>query len=173
MSLAWPVLSWSVSGPAGWLGLLPSWRRSTASAKDWAERRTWHGQGAAADPADGDSDHPGWEMQKPLVTELCQLRKLPDESVPDPDPGLAALRFLKELALDQKLFVDQEQTEAEQRAQEARRQQAALAARAEKMAELQNTFQTLAMAGEDPRLEATACRPGLGIQRPARSSFDP
>lgn len=96
-------------------------------------------------------DDEGWEIQRRLITELCQLRKLPDESVPDRDAGLAALRFLKELARDQKLFLEREQTEAEERAQKARRQQAALAARAEKMAELRKTFQTLAMAGEDPQ----------------------
>jgi hypothetical protein len=93
----------------------------------------------------------GWEIQRRLVTELCQLRKLPDETVPDANAGLAALRFLKELARDQKLFVEQEQTDAEQRAQEARRQQAALAARAQKMAELRKTFEALAMAREDPQ----------------------
>lgn len=92
----------------------------------------------------------GWEIQRRLVTELCQLRKLPDESVPDRDAGLAALRLLKELARDQRLFVEREQTEAEQRAQHVRRQQAALAARAEKMAELRSTFESLTRAGEDP-----------------------
>lgn len=93
----------------------------------------------------------GWVIQRRLVTELCQLRKLPDESVPDPGAGLAALRFLKELALDQKIVVEQEQTEAEQRAQEARRRQAAFAARAQKMAELRKTFEALAMARDDPQ----------------------
>lgn len=56
----------------------------------------------------------GWEIQPRLVTELCQLRKLADESVPDRDAGLAALRLLKKLAQDQRLFVEREQTEAEQ-----------------------------------------------------------
>lgn len=93
----------------------------------------------------------GWEIQRRLVTEFCQLRRLPDENVPDPDAGLSALRFLKELAQDQKLFVEREQSEAEQRAQEARRQQAALAARAEKIVELRKVFEELAMAGAHPQ----------------------
>jgi hypothetical protein len=91
----------------------------------------------------------GWEIQRRLVTELCQLRKLPDENVPDPAAGLAALRFLKELARDQKLVAEREQTKAEERAQEVRRQQAALAARAAKMAELRQAYQVLAVSGEE------------------------
>ena len=82
----------------------------------------------------------GFQIQRRIVTELCKLRNVPDDTVPDRDAALKALRWLKELAVTQKLITEEEKTEKDQRIQETRRKQAALAARAQKMEELRNTF---------------------------------
>jgi hypothetical protein len=90
-------------------------------------------------------------IQRRIVTELCKLRNVPDELVPDRDAALEALRWLKELAVTQKLIAEEEKSAADQRAQETRRKQAALAARAQKMEELRNTFASMAMSRDDPQ----------------------
>jgi hypothetical protein len=93
----------------------------------------------------------GYLIQRRIVTELCRLRKLPDENVPDKDAGLQALRWLKQLAIDQKLFVEAQKASTDQRVEEARRKQAAIAARAAKMAELRDTFNGMVISQEDPQ----------------------
>jgi hypothetical protein len=96
--------------------------------------------------------HPqGFEIQRRLITELCGLRNVPDENVPDRDAALQALRWLKQLAIDQKLLVEEARSVSGQRAQEARRKQAAIVARAEKMEELRRAYQALLARGEDPQ----------------------
>lgn len=49
----------------------------------------------------------GFYIQRQILTELCKLKKLPDKDVPNPDAGLSALRTLKELALKNKLEVEE------------------------------------------------------------------
>lgn len=93
----------------------------------------------------------GYLIQRRLVTEICKLRKVPDENVPDRDAALQALRWLKELAIDQKLHIEEQQTAAEARTTEARRKQAALAARAQKMEQLRSTFSAMAISRDDPQ----------------------
>jgi hypothetical protein len=44
----------------------------------------------------------GYLIQRRIVTNLCGLRRLPDETVPDRDAGLQAIKWLKQLAVDQK-----------------------------------------------------------------------
>jgi hypothetical protein len=41
-------------------------------------------------------------IQRRIVTALCKLRKIPDDSVTDKDSALDALRWLKKLAIEQK-----------------------------------------------------------------------
>lgn len=48
----------------------------------------------------------GCLVQRRILTGLCKLRDLPDKDAPDRDAGLDALRALKRLALEQKLYVD-------------------------------------------------------------------
>lgn len=48
----------------------------------------------------------GCLVQRRILTELCKLRDLPDKDAPDRDAGLDALRTLKRLALEQKLYVE-------------------------------------------------------------------
>lgn len=50
----------------------------------------------------------GYLLQRRLLTELCNLRNLPDQEVPDKDAGLAALRKLKEVTLKHQLYVEEE-----------------------------------------------------------------
>jgi hypothetical protein len=85
----------------------------------------------------------GWLLQRRLVTELCKLRTLPDSEVPDKDAGLAALRKLKELAVEQKVVFEEEKqqtqriaTDAESRVQKARE-------RDRRLAELHDAFTSL------------------------------
>lgn len=93
----------------------------------------------------------GFLIQRKIVTELCKLRNVPDESVPDRDAALKALRWLKELAVTQKLVVEEEQETADQRVQEARRKQAALTARAQKMEKLRKAFASMLKSRDDPQ----------------------
>ncbi|PYN85555.1 MAG: restriction endonuclease [Candidatus Rokuibacteriota bacterium] len=93
----------------------------------------------------------GFQVQRRIVTELAKLRKAPDESVPNMDAALGALRYLKELAVNQKLLVEDERKADDTRTQEARRKQAALAARAQKMEELRRTFNGWAGTQDDPQ----------------------
>jgi len=93
----------------------------------------------------------GRVIQRRIVTELCQLRDVPDPTVPDRDGGLQALRHLKELAVAQRIVVEQERTASEQRAQEARLKQAALATRAQKVEELKKAFHDMTSPIYDPQ----------------------
>lgn len=98
-----------------------------------------------------DRGEEGRRVQHQIVEELTRLRALPDSSVPNPDAGLAALRLLKELAEAEHLVTSQERSAVERRADEARRRQAGIAARAEKMAELRESFAVLVQSRDDPQ----------------------
>jgi Restriction endonuclease len=93
----------------------------------------------------------GYGIQRRIVTELCKLRKVPDENVPDMDAALKALRWLKERALDHKLIALKSKADQDARAEETRRRQGALVARAEKMEELRKNFAAMVTAAEDPQ----------------------
>ncbi len=93
----------------------------------------------------------GYLIQRRIVTELCKLRKVPDENVPDRDVALQALRWLKQLAVDHKLYAEEQQAFSEARATDARRKQAAIAARAQKMEQLRSAFNSMAASRDDPQ----------------------
>jgi hypothetical protein len=93
----------------------------------------------------------GFMIQRRIVTELCKLRNIPDEAAPDRQAALQAIRWLRELATDQKLIVEVEKTGADLKVQEARRRQAALAARAQKMAELRAAYNAMVVSRDDPQ----------------------
>jgi len=93
----------------------------------------------------------GYEIQRRLITDLAKLRRVPDESVPNMDAALSSIRWLKELAVNQKMIIEEERKVADVRFQDARRKQAAIAARAEKMEELRRTFLALVGAKDDPQ----------------------
>jgi hypothetical protein len=94
----------------------------------------------------------GYLILRRIVTELCNLRRVPDENVPDRDAAIGSLRWLKELAVAQKLVVEEEQGTKKARAQDARRKQAALAARAQKMEQLRAAFASMVTSKEDPQM---------------------
>src|SRR3972149_12082769 len=52
----------------------------------------------------------GLEIERRILTELCKLRKLPDNNVSNPDAGLDNLRTIKRLAVEHDLFVEEEKT---------------------------------------------------------------
>jgi hypothetical protein len=99
---------------------------------------------------DGMGDE-GFLVQRRIVTELCKLRKVPDENVPDREAALQALRWLKQLAVDQKLYVEEAQSPGEARVAEARRKQAAIAVRAQKMEQLRSGFNQMVVSRDDPQ----------------------
>jgi hypothetical protein len=88
----------------------------------------------------------GQLIQRRIVTELCKLRKVPDDNIPDKEAALEALRWLKKLAVERKLVVEEEKSAAEARTQDARRKQMALAARAQKMEQLKADFFAMSTA---------------------------
>src|SRR5258706_9854056 len=85
-------------------------------------------------------DDEGYQIQRRIVTELAKLRKVPDDNVPDREAALGALRWLKELALNHKMIALKTQVDERNRAEETRRNQAALVARANKMEQLRKTY---------------------------------
>jgi hypothetical protein len=52
----------------------------------------------------------GWAIERRLLTELCKLRRIPDEGVEDKDSALQTLRHLKKLAIDQGLIAEEERS---------------------------------------------------------------
>jgi len=95
----------------------------------------------------------GYHIQRRIVTELCKLRKIPDDTVTDKEAALDALRWLKKLAVEQKLTVEEEQDAAKVRIQEARQRQVALAARAQKMQQLRDDFIAMSMAKSQEEIQ--------------------
>lgn len=93
----------------------------------------------------------GWLLQRRIVTELCKLRNVPDPGVPDRDGAVAALRYLKELALAQEIVAREETSTNETRLREAQMRQAAIAARAQRTEQLRATFSAMVTSREDPQ----------------------
>src|SRR4029077_14551122 len=87
-------------------------------------------------------------IQRRIVTELCKLRGLPDLTVPSRDAALDALRKLKQLAIDQKLYQEQQTDQASQRAAEAARKQAAIVARSETLRRLHSELVAMIKAND-------------------------
>jgi len=93
----------------------------------------------------------GWTIQRRVVAELCAPRNAVDGSVPDRDAAVRAVRYLKELAVAQKLIVEEHRSESEQRALEARQRQAALAAKAQKIEQLRTALAAMTSGRSDPQ----------------------
>src|SRR6185369_2742099 len=84
-------------------------------------------------------------------TELCKLRKVPDDNVPDRNAAIEALRWLKQLSLNHKIITLKKNVDERARIEESQRKQAALVARAEKMESLRSTYAVIASASDDPQ----------------------
>lgn len=90
----------------------------------------------------------GWTVQHQILQELCRLRGVPDEAA-DKDDAIAALRWLKELAVSQGMVQHEDRAARKNRVDEAKRRQAAVTARAAKMEELHYTFLSMVTSGSD------------------------
>ncbi len=93
----------------------------------------------------------GYHIQRRIVTELCKLKDVPDETVPNRNAALDSLRWLKQLALSQKLIAIKTKEKEDVHAQEVKRRQAAIVARAQKMEELRGTFSAMVTSKHDPQ----------------------
>lgn len=60
--------------------------------------------------ADLSQNEQGHEVLRRMLTELCKLRKVPDENVPDRNAALDALRELKDLAVSHDLYVEEKKS---------------------------------------------------------------
>lgn len=93
----------------------------------------------------------GYLVQRRIVTELCKLRDVRDKAVEDRNAGFDALRWLKELAVLHDIEVQEDRMRADAKTEEARRKQAAIAARAQKMEELRRVFAAMVINPEAPQ----------------------
>lgn len=57
----------------------------------------------------------GYTVQKRILTELCKFKNIPDKDAPNPDAGLSALRKLKELAVKNKIEIEEYKNKVDQR----------------------------------------------------------
>lgn len=92
----------------------------------------------------------GTLIQRRLVTELCRLKKIPDDSVENRVAATAALNDLRKLAIEQRLFAEEKAADERSRAEDARRRQAAAQDRAKRVARLRESFNAMAIATDDP-----------------------
>jgi hypothetical protein len=82
----------------------------------------------------------GHEVLRRMLTELCKLRKVPDEKVPDRNAALDALRELKDLAVSHDLFVEDKRSAGSQRQELAKQKEQIIAGRSAKLKELHKAF---------------------------------
>jgi hypothetical protein len=90
--------------------------------------------------ADLSQTEQGHDVLRRMLTELCKLRKVPDEKVPDRNAALDALRELKDLAVSHDLYVEEKKSVGSQRQVLAKEEEKIVAERSSKLRELQRTF---------------------------------
>jgi hypothetical protein len=90
--------------------------------------------------ADLSQTEQGHDVLRRLLTELCKLRKVPDEKVPDRNAALDALRELKDLAVSHDLYVEEKKSGGSQRQELAKQKEKIVAERSSKLRELQKSF---------------------------------
>ena len=82
----------------------------------------------------------GFMIQKRILTELCKFRKLPDDDAPNPAAGISALRKLKELAVDNKLSIEDERAHIDEKKQINQEKAKIVQNRAKSLDELKTEF---------------------------------
>ena len=85
----------------------------------------------------------GFDIQRRILTELCKFRNIPDIKAPNPDAGLSALRRLKELAVLNKLYVEEEKRHSNQRKQMKEEEAKIIQDRVKLLADLKTVFFSL------------------------------
>lgn len=90
--------------------------------------------------ADLDSHLNGDILQRKILTELCKFKNLPDKDAPNPNAALDALRKLKQLAIDNKITVEDAQKSSEQRKNLDRQKQQIIQDRAKLLDDLKSQF---------------------------------
>ena len=85
----------------------------------------------------------GYLIQKRLLTKLCNLRNLVDDTIPDRNAGLDALRELKKAALEADLIARKAEADTKAQQEEYRKRVAETSARTKKLEDLNNTFKEL------------------------------
>ena len=91
---------------------------------------------------DLDEKENGFEIERRILTELCKFRNIPDKDAPNPDAGLSALRKLKQLAVDNKIEVEEVKKDSSQRKIIAKEKQKLIEERAATLIELKTAFYT-------------------------------
>ena len=90
--------------------------------------------------ADLSQSEAGQQIQRRILTELCKLRNVPDDAVPDRNAALNALRNVKALAIQHDLYVEEQKVAGNQRQTLAKERQQVLAERAAKLDTLKKQF---------------------------------
>lgn len=97
----------------------------------------------------------GCVLQRRILRRFCDLRRLPDGNVPDPDTGLSALRHLKSLVVEHELSIRHERNSGKDNRHVAEEKQRLLEERAAKLERQRSTFNE-AVLNHD-RLRAGYC----------------
>lgn len=82
----------------------------------------------------------GRVTQRRIVTDLCRLRKLPDDGVKDREGGLSSLRRLKELAMQLRIYTEEKRQEETTRAGVLREKQQLIQERTSRLEKLRDSF---------------------------------
>lgn len=89
---------------------------------------------------DLDNEPNGEIYQRRILTELCKMRKLPDDDAPNPAAGLEALRKLKALAVENKIIIEENKTNAKIRRQIAQEKSKIVEERSKELSDIKQTF---------------------------------
>ena len=79
-------------------------------------------------------------LQRKILTELCKFKNLPDLKAENPDVGLSALRRLKELAIENKIEVEEIKRDTKSRKIIAEEKKKIIEERARRLSDLQKAF---------------------------------
>lgn len=82
----------------------------------------------------------GCLVQRRILTELCKFRDLPDKDVPDRNAGLDAIRKIKSLALEQKLYVEESREHERERSLQGEERQRIVQERKRNLERLRELF---------------------------------
>jgi len=85
-------------------------------------------------------------LQRRILTNLCRLRKLPDNEVKDKQAGLDALRRLKELAVQYQLYAEEAKRDLSDRRRASDERQAIILERKKKLETIHRTWNSAVIA---------------------------